>query len=643
LATFTFFFLISFILSWILSPIVGRAALRLQILDLPNDRKIHTVAVPRIGGVVVASSIVMTILAAVALDWIMAEQFAFDLSRWWPVFAGGAIVFLIGTLDDVKSLPVWPKFLAQTAAALLAIAMGVRVDQISLFGSGTVDLGVLAIPLTFLWIVGITNAFNLVDGLDGLAAGLGSIAAATCAALFVLRGDAQDAGLLMIVLGALLGFLPHNFNPARMYLGDSGSLLTGYFLAVTTIIGIKQTPTALAAFIPLLVLGLPIVDTLFSMFRRVMACQSGNDSDTTPPISWARALKRMFEADRQHFHHRMLEIGFSHRNAVLTLYAVGAILSLFAVLSVVAEYRNAGIILIAVGLAAVIGVAQLDYREARILRIGTLLRWYESSGFDRRFFMGFVDLVVITAAYVGAFVLKFYDSQLTGDVQIWYVDAFPTVLIVQLVCFYLFGLYRGVWRMMDLGDLLKVGAASCAAVAMSHAIVVIADPPDGTTSFFAIDLLLLGFFAGGIRSVYRILDHFFRKGLGRVGTALIYGAGRTGQMVLRELRYNASLNLHPVGFIDDDIQIRNRMINGTPVLGTAHDVREILDDKQVNVMIVSSASTEDSRLMHVVRSCKERGIMLVRAEFQFQPFDQDDQFLLEGNRFSLKESPPSHS
>lgn len=625
-----------------LSPGIRRAALTLGVVDLPSERKIHTVPVPRFGGVVVALSIAVTLLAAVALEVSLPGGFAFDLSRWWPVFSGGAIVFLIGTFDDIRPLPIWSKFLAQTAAAFVAIAMGVRVDQISLFGSGTMDLGALAVPLTFLWIVGITNALNLVDGLDGLAVGLGGIAAGTCAMLFIFRGEAQDAGLLIIVLGALLGFLPYNFNPARMYLGDSGSLLTGYVLAVTTIIGIEHTPTALAAIIPLLVLGLPIADTLFSMFRRMMTSPSGKDSGTTPPVSWGRALKRMFEADRQHFHHRMLEIGFSHRNAVLALYAVGSILSLFAVLTVVAQYRNAGIILIAVGLAALIGIAQLDYREAKFLRIGTLLRWYESSGFDRRFFLGFIDLVVITAAYAAAFVLKFYESRLTGNVQTWYMEAFPLVLIVQLVCFCLFGLYRDVWRMMDLGDLLKVGAASCAAVAMSHALVVIADPPDGTASFFVIDLLLLGFFAGGTRSVYRILDHLFRKGLGRGGAAVIYGAGRTGQMVLRELRHNASLNLHPVAFIDDDIQIRNRMINGTPVLGTAQDVQEILDDKRVHVLILSSASTEDNRLMDVIRSCKNRGIMIVRADFQFKPFDQDNEFFMEASRFSLKESPSTH-
>jgi UDP-GlcNAc:undecaprenyl-phosphate GlcNAc-1-phosphate transferase len=267
------------------------------------------------------------------------------------------------------------------------------------------------------------------------------------------------------------------------------------------------------------------------------------------------------------------------------------------------------------------------------------LRWYESTGFDRRFFLGFIDLIVITAAYGSAFLLKFSESAIPPTAQIWFRDAFPTVLIMQLACFYIFGLYRGVWRMMDLGDSLKVAFASCASVATSYSLVVVADPPPGTINFFAVDLLLLGLFAGGVRSVYRILDYVFQKSIGRVGTALIYGAGRTGQMVLHELRHNAALNLRPVGFIDDDIQIRNRMINGTPVLGTGQDVRDIIADNHVNVLIVSSASTEDNRLMEVVRSCKERGIMILRADFHFHPFDYDDEFLLEGSRLSFKETP----
>jgi UDP-GlcNAc:undecaprenyl-phosphate/decaprenyl-phosphate GlcNAc-1-phosphate transferase len=625
LATIGLLFLIALLVSWTLSPAIRRAAFALGAVDLPGERKIHTVPTPRIGGVIIAFSVGATVLSAVGLARLFPSAIAIDLTAWWPVLGGGAIVFLGGALDDIKPLPVWGKFLVQAAGALVAIGLGVRIEHVTVFGSDMIELGLFAVPLTLLWIVGITNAFNLVDGLDGLAVGLGSIAAGTCAVLFMLRGETQEAIMLIVVLGAMLGFLPHNFNPARIYLGDSGSLLTGYVLAVTAIVGTQKTATAMAVFIPLLVLGLPIADTLFSMFRRFVGVPPTHEYVARHQKSWPRALKRMFEADQEHFHHRLLAIGFSHRNAVLTLYAVAVTLSFLAVLSVLAEYRNAGIMLMAVGLAAVIGIGKLDYRDVQIVRIGALLRWYENLAFDRRFFVGFVDLMVITTAYVGAFVLKFTDDRLTNGLQTWYANSFPTVLIAQFLCFCLFGLYRGVWRAMDLGDVLKIAFAVSTAVIVSASLLFLGNPPVGTMSFFAVDLLLLGLFAGGVRSFYRILDYVRQRGIGQGGSALIYGAGHNGQMVLRELRHNATLGFRPIGFIDDDTKIRHRTINRTPVLGTSQDVPGILAREQVNVLIVSSTAIEESQLMEVVQSCKDRGIIVLQADFQFRPLEMEDE------------------
>jgi UDP-GlcNAc:undecaprenyl-phosphate GlcNAc-1-phosphate transferase len=630
LATYLLLFLIAFLLSWALSPPIRLAAFHIGAVDLPGERKIHTVPTPRIGGVVIALSIAVTFLAAFGLAHLAHSGFALDLTRWWPILAGGIIVFLGGAIDDIRPLPVYGKFLIQAAGALMAIALGVRIDHVSLFGGEVVELGLLALPLTFLWIVGITNAFNLVDGLDGLAVGLGSIAAGTCALLFLLRGDVQDAIVLIIILGALLGFLPHNFNPARIYLGDSGSLLIGYVLAVTAIVGTQKTATALAVFVPLLVLGLPIIDTLFSMLRRFKGSSGSTGHGKNPPASWTRAFTRMFEADRGHFHHRLMAMGLSHRRAVLTLYAVAMGLSVFALLSVLAEYRNAGIILLAAMLATAIGIGRLDYRDVDLLQVGRLLRWYDTSAFDRRFFSGFLDLFLITSAYWAAFLLKFYDARSSGELTGWYVNSFPTVLIVQFVCFYLFGLYRGVWRAMGVGDLIKVGLASGAAVAMSYSLVMIGHPPVGTISFFVIDLLLLGLFSGGIRSVYRVLDYSHQRGAGHEGTALIYGAGRGGQLVLRELMQNTMLGMRPVGFVDDDPKLRNRTVSGISVLGTSQDVPAILDSHLVASVLVSSKTIEGDRLREVIQACKERGVMILVTGLEFHPLEvEDDESFIE--------------
>ena len=248
----------------------------------------------------------------------------------------------------------------------------------------SIDLGALALPFTFVWIIGITNAFNLVDGLDGLAAGLAIIAAGSIAMIFFLHGNAQNTLLLLILLGALLGFLPYNFNPASIFLGDSGSLVVGYVLSVTAITGSQKGATTLAVVTPLLVFGLPIVDTLLSMVRRFVGSLRMLESQKATLQEQMGRAKRMFEADQRHIHHRLLALGFSHRNAVLVLYALALGLASLALLLVLAHYRNAGIILLAIGLATYIGLRKLGYEEIALLRPVTLLRWYELLTFNRR-------------------------------------------------------------------------------------------------------------------------------------------------------------------------------------------------------------------------------------------------------------------
>jgi UDP-GlcNAc:undecaprenyl-phosphate GlcNAc-1-phosphate transferase len=237
---------------------------------------------------------------------------AAEVAGWLPVLLGGLLVFGVGLRDDLRPVHPGTKLAFQVAGAAVAVALGVRIDHVTLFGT-TVGLGLLAGPLTVVWIVGVTNAFNLMDGLDGLATGLAIIAAATCAAVSISRGD-EGALLLVALLGALCGFLPYNFNPATIFLGDSGSLVVGYVLAVTAITGLQKGATALAVAVPLLIFALPISETVLSIVRRTRGL----------------GLRHVFAADSGHMHHRLLGLGLSHRNAVLLLYAVSFALSLLA-------------------------------------------------------------------------------------------------------------------------------------------------------------------------------------------------------------------------------------------------------------------------------------------------------------------------
>ena len=318
----------------------------------------------------------------------------------------------------MRPLPVWAKLLCQSLAAAVAVGYGIRVSHISLFGGGGFALGVWAMPVSFFWILGITNAFNLLDGLDGLVCGLAIIIAAANALFFFFLGETQMMMLLLVLFGALLGFLPYNFNPATIFLGDSGSLLIGYLLAVTAISGAQNSVTSLAVVMPLLLFGLPIVDTLLSMARRLAASAKMRRASSSRFTDRLKCASAMFAADRRHIHHRLLALGFSHRRAVLALYGIALAMAALAMLSVLAQYRNAGMLLIAVGAAAYLGIRRLGYDEIEFLQAGTLLRWYEQTRMNRQLMRVLIHAMLIASAYWGAFLLK-YDQVSSHALYAW--------------------------------------------------------------------------------------------------------------------------------------------------------------------------------------------------------------------------------
>ena len=370
--------------------------------------------------------------------------------------------------------------------------------------------------------------------------------------------------------------------------------------------------------IPLLVFGLPIVDTLLAMVRRFVGSLRMLDAPKATLREQIRVAKSMFEADQKHIHHRLIALGFSHRNAVLVLYALALGLSSLALLSVLAQYRNAGIILIAIGLATYIGIRKLGYDEIAFLRMGTLLRWYESLTFNRLFFVGFIDMTLTTAAYWGAFELH-YDLPWRTELKAWYIGTFPLVLVVQLACLYALGLYRGVWRAAAICDLIRVVAVVPLAVTVSYIVAVVSLPPVETLRFFLLDALLLSAMIVGVRSAYRVLDYMQQCARLTGEATLIYGAGRGGQLVLRELRQNPDLGLRPMGFLDDDPRLQGRVVHGIPVLGSITGLRAILEAQPIARLIVSSSKIKRDRLGQAISICQEWRIPMLQAHLKLEP------------------------
>ena len=351
--------------TWIVTPMLIRAAQRFGAVDHPGGRKTHSSPTPRIGGIAVFAGFVAGMAFAAHTTGLL---FHIPQGVYWRalMFAATAL-FLVGLFDDLWGLSFRWKFAAQIVAAVYVWQAGFRVDVISHPLGGDLDLGMLSLPLTVLWIVGITNAVNLIDGLDGLAAGIALITTLTVGIIAFERNLLGVTAASVTLAGALLGFLRYNFNPARIFLGDSGSLFLGFVLAVTSVRGSQKGTTAVAILVPLIVLGLPLMDTGFAVLRRTLRLGTRGMRTDNALRYVAMNYQHVFLPDRGHIHHRLLDVGLSHRSAVLVLYGVTTLFAVSAFALVLANSLWLGGLLagvLVVGMASFVGFLYFRMRRA---------------------------------------------------------------------------------------------------------------------------------------------------------------------------------------------------------------------------------------------------------------------------------------
>ncbi|RJQ29373.1 MAG: undecaprenyl/decaprenyl-phosphate alpha-N-acetylglucosaminyl 1-phosphate transferase [Peptococcaceae bacterium] len=320
--------LLAFCIAFLITPLVRRWAFKHGILDRPNWRKVHRRAVPRLGGL----AIYISFTAAVLLTQELTTPII-------GLLIGGSLITLVGIVDDIRGMPARVKLVGQILAALAVIPFGLKVGFLTnpFVGENLIVLGLFGIPVTVFWLVSVTNAVNLIDGLDGLAGGTSFIAALTLAAVIwveLLQGGifpAQQVVFLALALAAaILGFLRYNFHPARIFLGDSGSMYLGFNLAALAVLGLAKSSTFISVIIPVVILGMPLMDTFFAVLRRY--CRQ----------------KPIFQPDKEHLHHRLMALGLSHRQAVLCLYAVNVVLGLSAVIMALLAPNQAMVLLVIV-------------------------------------------------------------------------------------------------------------------------------------------------------------------------------------------------------------------------------------------------------------------------------------------------------
>lgn len=300
------------------TPAVRVLAYKIGAIDVPLDsRRMHKKPMPRIGGL------------AIFIGFVVATLVFCDITpELIAIYVGGLIIVAVGVIDDVFRINAWIKLAAQIGVALVAVSQGVVVEYINFFGK-YISFGSLSIPITVLWIVGLTNAINLIDGLDGLACGVSAICSMSLLVVMVLKGEYFVALLTAVVVGSCLGFLPFNSNPAKIFMGDTGALFLGYTMAVISVRGVFKLHTVISFMIPLSIFGLPLCDTAFAFIRRIAHGKSP------------------FTADRGHLHHRLIDMGFNQKQSVRILYAICGILGASAIMFTEEHFTRAIIIIVA--------------------------------------------------------------------------------------------------------------------------------------------------------------------------------------------------------------------------------------------------------------------------------------------------------
>jgi len=349
LLTVAFFaiFSLSLLLSFVLTRYVRDFASRRGWVAVPSqDRHLHVSPLPRLGGVAIFISFSLTIMAAAAMAFHFHHlRSAFAPNTLLTILVPASLVFLLGVYDDLYTVGPYVKFAVQALAASMLFMGGLRILNIPvLFGNHQLPWFV-GLPFTILWVLAITNAFNLIDGLDGLAAGSALFSTLVVFVVTLLNGYSLVTVMTMALAGAILGFLRYNFNPATIFLGDSGSLFIGFLLSALALAGAQKSPTIVAVAIPVVSFGLPILETSLSILRRLI---SG---------------RPLFTADREHIHHKLLQHGFTHRQVVIVLYAVSAVFALLSLFLLWPTGSSLGLVLAVLGIGIWFGVQHLGYLE----------------------------------------------------------------------------------------------------------------------------------------------------------------------------------------------------------------------------------------------------------------------------------------
>ena len=580
---------LAFVAAILLVPVCRIIGIRLGYVARPRMDRWHRQPTPTFGGVAIATAVL----------FVSATQA--DVGRLWVLLLGGGIIFLVGLVDDVISLKPYSKLIAEIAVASLFVFFGLRLNV-----SSSLTLDAL---LTIVWIVGLTNAFNLLDNMDGLCAGISLIAGSTILTTLALRtGVTPDAQYLSILLGATAGFLVYNLHPAKIFMGDSGSLFIGLNLAVLTLAGPADgagTSNLLSIIVgPLLILLVPIFDTSLVTISRILSGRSAA------------------VGGRDHSSHRLVAIGLSERAAVAVLWVLSVPGGGLAVAirgfdnewpSLVAVIFLLAMVIFAVYLAH---VRVYEDADPAILQRTGFTPFALEFMYKRRVGEVLLDLCLVCIWYYSAYRLRFEGIEWSSAFR-QFITSLPIVVGVQMVTLFAVGMYRGVWRQFGLMD----GVVFARGVALGTlicvwVIVYVYRFADYSRSVFVIYAALLMLLLTGSRASFRLIGEFIRRRRHGGRRLLIYGAGDGGTIAIRELLNPATNGFRMIGFIDDDPRKSRARIQGYPVLGGYESLRLLVISGAVDTIVISTRLMDVTRLQMLQELCSAHQVDLSKMHFE---------------------------
>ncbi|HEX9960817.1 MAG TPA: hypothetical protein VGB00_07790, partial [Pyrinomonadaceae bacterium] len=522
------------------------------------------------------------------------------------ILAGSTVLFLVGLIDDLLHIKPYQKLIGQFVGVAIVIGFGLVLPW--------TDSEILNIGITAFWLIGITNAINLLDNMDGLAAGIAAIAALTLAVGLGATGQPYELLLLAAFAGALVGFLIFNFNPASIFMGDCGSMFIGFFLASSVLlnqVGGRSRNIISVLAVPALILLVPIFDTTFvTVLRKI----------------WGRKAS---QGGRDHTSHRLVALGLSERDAVLMLYGFAILAGATALLvRQLQPTQSIALIIFFVLILTIIGVylskvkVYEEQDEELALRNKAAFGFLLNLSHKRRVFEIFLDVFLISLSYYASYTLIFGPIEETDNWNL-FLKTLPLLIVLKLFSFLAFGVYRGIWRYTSVQDFFTFAkGVGLGSVLSLIAILLLYRFQGFSRTVFILDALVLFAALAGSRMAFKFFRQILLTPMKTTGRrVLIYGAGDGGELVLRELYNNPDWNYAPVGFVDDDPLKKDKVIHGLKVYGGNGSLAKICYDNAVEEILITSVKITPERLREIRQTCSEAEVSLKRAQLKIEPVD----------------------